>query len=205
MSNNNHTDQSEEQLQDDVTLNEDVLQDEAQGSENQSDTEESNEARLQKENQDLRAKLLYQIAEFENFKKRKSRERLELLNSAAQDTLTALLPVLDDFDRAQHLSAEQKLTPAFQEGIQLVYQKLFNVLKSKGLEPMESTGLVFDAEFHSAITEIPAPTEDLKGKIVDTIERGYLLNGKIIRHAKVVTGKWFLELSRKVPLTSINI
>ncbi len=100
-----------------------------------------------------------------------------------------MLPALDDFDRAHHLPDEQKSTEAFQDGIKLVYQKLYNALKQRGLEPMSTNGEVFDPELHEALTEIPAPTKDLKGKIVDTIERGYALNGKIIRHAKVVVGK----------------
>lgn len=158
---------------------------------NQQDTQESDDptAKLNAENQELQDKYRRLFAEFDNYKKRTVRERIELMNTAAKDTLTALLPVLDDFDRAQNLSDEQKNTAAFQEGIQLVYNKLHSILKQRGLEAMESTGEVFDADLHEALTEIPAPTEDLKGKIVDTIEKGYTLNGKIIRHAKVVTGK----------------
>lgn len=145
--------------------------------------------KLIEENKTLQDKFLRLRAEFDNYKRRTVRERLELLDTASKDTLSALLPVLDDFDRAQNLSEEQKNTPAFKEGIQLVYQKLHNVVKQKGLEVMETTGLDFDPDFHEALTEIPAPSEDLKGKVVDTIEKGYLLKGKIIRHAKVVTGK----------------
>lgn len=145
--------------------------------------------KLAEEKQALQDKYLRLMAEFDNYKKRTVRERIDLLDTAAKDTLSSLLPVLDDFDRAQNLSEEQKNTPAFQEGIQLVYQKLNNVLKQKGLEAMESTGLDFDPELHEALTEVPAPSEDMKGKIIDTIEKGYILKGKIIRHAKVVTGK----------------
>jgi molecular chaperone GrpE len=103
--------------------------------------------------------------------------------------LSALLPVVDDFDRAKKISDDEKTEEAFSEGVNLVYDKFKGILKAKGLKPMESTGEVFDAELHEALTEIPAPTEDLKGKIVDTIETGYTLNDKIIRHAKVVVGK----------------
>lgn len=145
--------------------------------------------KLTEEKQALQDKYLRLMAEFENYKKRTVRERIDLLDTAAKDTLSSLLPVLDDFDRAQNLSEEQKSTPAFQEGIQLVYQKLNNLVKQKGLEAMESTGLDFDPELHEALTEIPSPSEDMKGKVIDTIEKGYMLKGKIIRHAKVVTGK----------------
>jgi len=189
MSNDNHPTNLEEQSQDETLLTDEVLQEDSQDAGSEIVEENDALARLQQENQELRDKYLRLLAEFDNFKKRNVRERMDLINTAAQDTVTALLPVLDDFDRAQNLTDEQKKTPAFQEGIHLVYQKLFNVLKSKGLEPMDSTGQDFDPELHSAITEIPAPTEELKGKIVDTVERGYSLKGKIIRHAKVVTGK----------------
>ena len=134
-------------------------------------------------------KYLRLFAEFENFKKRNTRERLELMKTAAQDTINKILPVLDDFDRAKK-SADDKDSPEqFSEGVELVYNKLYSVLEAKGLEPMESTGAVFDPEIHEAITEIPAASEDQKGRIIDTVEKGYKLNDKIIRFAKVVVGK----------------
>ncbi len=145
--------------------------------------------KLEKQNAELKDKYLRLYAEFDNFKRRTVKEKLELMRTAAQDTMTALLPVLDDFDRAKKNAADDSTTEVFTEGIQLVYQKLYSVLTQKGLEPMESTGEVFDPELHEALTEIPAPTEEMKGKIIDTIEKGYKLGDKIIRHAKVVTGK----------------
>lgn len=144
---------------------------------------------LEKQNAELKDKYLRILAEFDNFKRRTVKEKLELMRTAAQDTMTALLPVLDDFDRAKKNAEDDSTTEVFTEGIQLVYQKLYSVLTQKGLEPMESTGEVFDPELHEALTEIPAPSEDMKGKIIDTIEKGYKLGDKIIRHAKVVTGK----------------
>lgn len=145
--------------------------------------------KLEKQNAELKDKYLRLYAEFDNFKRRTVKEKLELMRTAAQDTMTALLPVLDDFDRARKNAEDDNTTEVFTEGIQLVYQKLYSVLTQKGLEPMESTGEVFDPELHEALTEIPAPSEDMKGKIIDTIEKGYKLGDKIIRHAKVVTGK----------------
>lgn len=140
-------------------------------------------AKLQQQNEELKDKYIRLVAEFENFKKRTFKEKLDMMRNAAQDTMSALLPVLDDFDRASN-SPE-----GLSDGVILIHNKLKGLLEQKGLKPMESTGNVFDPELHEAVTEIPAPSEDLKGKVVDTIEKGYSLNDKIIRHAKVVVGK----------------
>ena len=145
--------------------------------------------KLRQEHGELKDKYLRLFAEFENYKKRTFKEKLELMKTAAQDTMSALLPVLDDFDRAKKNAEDQSTEEIFSEGVNLVYNKLYSVLKNKGLEAMESNGEVFDPELHEAITEIPAPTSELKGKIVDTIEKGYTLKDKIILHAKVVNGK----------------
>ena len=154
------------------------------------------EATSQSEQNDMEAQLaeskdkyLRLYAEFDNFKKRTMKEKLDLMRTAAQDTMTSLLPVLDDFDRAKKAADEGNEKEQFSEGVQLVYQKLITTLQARGLKPMESNGETFDPEMHEAITEIPAPNDDLKGKIVDTIEKGYILNDKIIRYAKVVVGK----------------
>ena len=144
---------------------------------------------FRKERDELKDKYLRLLADFDNYKKRMTREKLDMLSTAAQDTLSALMPVLDDFDRAKRIADQDNSPEPFSEGVQLLYQKLYHILRQKGLEPMESTTLPFDPERHEAITEIPAPTEELKGKVVDTIEKGYLLHGKIIRYAKVVVGK----------------
>ena len=129
------------------------------------------------------------LAEFDNYKKRTMRERLELLNSASKDVIVALLPVLDDFDRAKRHAEEESSDENFSEGVRLVYNRLYNTLQSLGLKAMESKGEVFDPELHEAITEVPASEESMKGKVLDVIETGYMLNDKIIRHAKVVVGK----------------
>lgn len=156
--------------------------------------EESEEAaprlvQLQQELAETKDKYLRLLADFTNFKNRAARERIELISTASRDILSALLPVLDDFDRAKHNAELTDSREQFSEGVQLVYQKLYNTLRQQGLEVMESNGEPFDPELHEALTEIPAPSEDLKGRVVDTIEKGYQLNGKIIRHAKVVVGK----------------
>lgn len=138
---------------------------------------------------ELKDKYLRVYAEFENFRKRSVREKLDMMKTAAQDTMSVLLPVLDDFDRAKKAADAPDSEEQFSEGIELLYHKMYNILKAKGLTPMDSTGDSFDPELHEAVTEIPAPTEEMKGKIIDTIEKGYKLNDKIIRHAKVVVGK----------------
>jgi molecular chaperone GrpE len=160
-----------------------------QSADNQEDKSSVSQEGLQAEIAELKDKYLRLLAEFDNYRKRVSREKIELINTAAQDTLSALLPVLDDFDRAKRIADQEGSTEPFSEGMQLLYHKLYSILRQKGLEPMESNGVAFNAEQHEAITEIPVPTEELKGKIVDTIEKGYSLHGKIIRYAKVVVGK----------------
>jgi|APTNR8051073442_1049403.scaffolds.fasta_scaffold00519_15 molecular chaperone GrpE len=144
---------------------------------------------LRTEVAELKDKYLRLFAEFDNYKKRVTREKLDLMNTAAQDTLSALLPVLDDFDRAKRIADQENSPEPFSEGVQLLYQKIYNVLRHKGLEAFDSNGLPFDAEKHEAITEIPAPSDELRGKVVDTVEKGYTLHGKIIRYAKVVVGR----------------
>ncbi len=145
----------------------------------------------EKENecQEAKDKYVRLYAEFDNYKKRTNKERLELISMASRDTIVSLLPVLDDFDRAKKSAEDEQSNEEFSEGVALVYHKLYNTLKMRGLQAMESTGEVFDPELHEALVELPSPTEEQKGKVIDTIEKGYLLNDKIIRHAKVVVGK----------------
>ncbi len=138
---------------------------------------------------ELKDKYLRLQAEFDNFRKRTMKEKLEFMVTAAQDTMSALLPVLDDFDRAKKNAEDENSAEPFSEGVMLVYNKLYKNLEQKGLKAMESTGEDFDPELHEAITEIPAPNEEMKGKVMDTVEKGYFLKEKIIRHAKVVVGK----------------
>lgn len=138
---------------------------------------------------ELKDKYLRLFAEFDNYKKRTNKEKLDLMKTAGQNIIEVLLPILDDFDRAKKSSDDENSPEEFSEGVSMVYNKLYAQLKLKGLEQMLTDGEAFDPELHEAITEIPAPSEELKGKIVDTIEKGYMLQEKIIRHAKVVVGK----------------
>lgn len=135
-------------------------------------------------------KFMRLFAEFENYKRRTSKERIELFKTASQDVIVAMLPILDDFERALLHIEEDKEAEEMRKGVLLIYNKLLNTLNQKGLQVIElSAGDTFDADIHEAITQIPAPEEGLKGKIVDVVEKGYKLGEKIIRYPKVVIGK----------------
>jgi molecular chaperone GrpE len=145
--------------------------------------------KLQEEVQAQKDKYLRLFADFDNLKKRTARERYDLMQTAGKEIISSLLDVLDDCDRAEKQLQSADNINEVKEGVQLVFNKLRSVLQSKGLKAMESLHTEFDVEKHEAITEIPAPTEDLKGKVLDDVQKGYYLNDKIIRHAKVVVGK----------------
>ena len=157
--------------------------------EEQLDPVQAELATLKQDKSELNDKYLRLLAEFENYKKRTVKEKIDLMSSAAKDTLSKLLPVLDDFDRAKKISDDEGSEEVFPDGVTMVYNKLHSTLKGIGLTEMETNGEVFDSEMHEAVTEIPAPNDEMKGKVIDTIEKGFLLNDKIIRHAKVVVGK----------------
>jgi len=162
------------------------------------DTEESvNPDNINSENKDdewqlkfaeMNDRYLRLYSEFDNYRKRSARERVEFSKTAASDTFTAILPVLDDFDRAAKAMENADDIAVVKEGMQLIYHKFRNILISKGLEEMNAQGETFDADFHEAITSIPSPDDTMKGKVVDELEKGYSLNGKVIRFAKVVVG-----------------
>lgn len=146
-------------------------------------------ADLENKINELNDKYLRLFSDFDNYRKRTNKERLELLKTAAEDTIISLLPVLDDFERALVAMEKNGITGIDVDGIKLIYNKLSGILTRKGLEPMSAAGKVFDTDFHEALTIIPAPSEELKGKVIDEIEKGYLLNGKVIRFARVVVGQ----------------
>ncbi|MNU37639.1 heat shock protein GrpE [compost metagenome] len=138
---------------------------------------------------DMKDKYLRQVAEFDNFRKRNAKERIELMQTASKDLMIDLLEVLDDSDRAVQQMEQSDDVAQIKSGTILVLNKLKRVLESKGLKAMETKGNEFDVEFHEAITEIPSPTPDMQGKVIDELQKGYYLNDKLIRHAKVVVGK----------------
>ena len=143
---------------------------------------------LQDQYNQLNDKYLRLYSDFENFRKRTAKERIDLLRSGGEDVFKILLPIIDDFERAKTNMETATDVPSVKEGVELIYHKLIKELGAKGLKPMESKGEVFDSEVHEAITQIPAPSDDLKGKVVDEVEKGYYLNEKVIRFAKVVVG-----------------
>lgn len=145
--------------------------------------------KLKSEVEELKDKYLRQLAEFENFRKRTARERIEMIQTAGKEVITSLLEVLDDCDRAEKQLQTSNDTTAIKEGIQLVFNKLRSTLQSKGVKPMQTIGTDFNPDQQEAITEIPAPNEALKGKVIDEVQKGYYMNDKIIRFAKVVVGK----------------
>ncbi len=151
--------------------------------------EESELEKLKAELDESRDKYLRMVAEFDNFKRRNAKERIELIQTAGKEVISELLEVLDDCDRAQKQLEASDDSKAIKEGVMLVFNKLRNTLQARGVKAMETVNQEFNADLHEAITEIPAPSEELKGKVVDEIVKGYYLNDKIIRHAKVVVGK----------------
>ena len=155
---------------------EEVTEEAAQAPEAQSEEEEA-----------WRDKYLRLYAEFDNFRKRTMRERADLVRSAGRDLSEAMLPVLDDFERAAAAAEGQDLDQ-LREGYQLIGQKMQGILESRGVQRMEAKGADFDTDLHEAITQIPAPTDDLKGKVVDVVEPGYKLHDSVLRFAKVVVG-----------------
>lgn len=160
----------------------------------QSKKEERKESELKKQVAELTDKLAKEkddyirlMAEFETFRRRSAEDRLSLTASAAADTVKGMLPVLDACERAMEMLASSADEAAI-EGTNLIYNKLMDYLKAKGLDKIEAKGEKFDTDLHEAVTQIPAPAEDLKGKVVDVIQTGYTFNGKVLRYAKVVVG-----------------
>lgn len=160
-------------------------------SDNQSQADElADQGEFQQKMEQLNDKHLRLVAEFENYKRRTSKERIELFTSANKELMTALLPVLDDFERAFKNTEDTDATAEVMKGFRLIYNKMTETMKQKGLKPMDDcTGAPFDMEEMEAITKIPAPDKKLKGKVVDQIERGYMLGDKVIRYARVVVGE----------------
>jgi len=190
-----HTEKDKEAIKDQVEQTIDEAIDEVEANDQQDNKKEDKKEelsevdQLKNEVEKEKDKFLRLFAEFENYKRRTSKERVELFKTAGQEVMQAMLPVLDDFDRAL-VEIEKSKDKELLKGVELINNKLRETLKSKGLTPMNvKEGDKFDADLHEAITQIPAPNKKLKGKIVDVVERGYTLGEKIIRYPKVVTGK----------------
>lgn len=152
--------------------------------------EQSAEEKLKEELQQEKDKFLRLFAEFENYKRRTAKERIDLFSTASEDVMKTLLPIIDDFERALTHINEDKEAEELRKGVLLIYQKLVNTLEQKGLKAIKvEQGDAFNADAHEAVTQIPAPSDDLKGKIIDVIEKGYKLGEKVIRFPKVVIGQ----------------
>ena len=165
---------------------------ETEESEEESEEEQEEVSELDKLKDELaeaKDKYLRLYSEFDNYRRRTSKEKLELIKTANEDLITALLPVIDDFERAEKSFDEESDVKAIAEGVKLIANKFSASLEQKGLKVMDSeSGIDFDPEIHEAITQIPAPEKKLKGKVIDVVEKGYFLGEKVIRFAKVVTG-----------------
>lgn len=173
----------------------DVL-DEDETDDNVAEAELEENARLQNELDEARAAIekekkeyLFLMAEFDNYRKRVTREKADLLKNAAERVLLGFLPIVDDFERGLVAAASDNSAEAVREGMELIYNKLIKYLESQGVKVMDSTGADFNPDLHEAIATIPAPSEDLKGKVIDTTQKGYMLNDKVLRHAKVAVGE----------------
>jgi len=169
---------------------EDVATASAKTEQDEQAEEKTVEEQLQDQVAAEKDKFMRLFAEFENYKKRTTKERIELFKTASQDVIVAMLPILDDFERALAHIEEDKEAEELRKGVLLIYNKLVNTLEQKGLTKIEvKQGDTFNADLHEAITQIAAPNDDLKGKIIDVIERGYKLGEKVIRFPKVVIGQ----------------
>ena len=166
------------------------------GQENQDKTEVLNEERLQLElneaNEKIAAledKYIRQVAEFDNYRKRTIKEKAELIKNGGERAIESILPVLDDFERALDNMSKDETAAEMLKGVELIYNKFVGILKQNGLQKIETEGADFNTDYHEAIAMIPAPEESLKGKVLDCVQTGYLLNDKVIRHAKVAVGE----------------
>ena len=176
---------------DEKTVQEDPI------SENQEETPDAIEEELDNGEEENEAEIAYKelndkfirlYSDFDNFRKRNAKEKIDIINNASENIIKELLSVLDDFERAIKSNEEAKDDAGLKEGFNLIHHKLKMILEAKGLKEMESRGEAFDLDKHEAVTNIPAPSKKMKGKIVDVIEEGYYLNDKVIRYAKVVVG-----------------
>ena len=175
-----------EEREEEKTIHEEVN---AQETTEQATEEMATEPTAEEKYAELNDKFLRLYSEFDNYRKRTNKEKVELISTANAGVLKDLIPVLDDFERAIANNETVEDAAALKEGFQLIFTKFKTTLENKGLKAMDAKGQSFDSELHEAIANVPAPTEELKGKIVDDVEKGYYLNEKVIRYAKVVVGQ----------------
>lgn len=153
------------------------------------ETPEDKMAALQAELEKSQKEYLFLMAEFDNYRKRTVKEKAELIKNGGEKAMLGLLPVIDDFERAIDAIDKSSDVEGLKEGVDLIYNKFMKYLESQQVKPMESTGTDFDADIYEAVTTFPAPDESMKGKVIDTVQKGYTINEKVLRHAKVVVGQ----------------
>lgn len=153
------------------------------------ETPEDKIAALQAELEKSQKEYLFLMAEFDNYRKRTVKEKAELIKNGGEKAMLGLLPVIDDFERAIDAIDKSSDVESLKEGVDLIYNKFMKYLESQQVKPMESTGTDFDADVYEAVTTFPAPDESMKGKVIDTVQKGYTINEKVLRHAKVVVGQ----------------
>lgn len=153
------------------------------------ETPEEKIAALQAELEKSQKEYLFLMAEFDNYRKRTVKEKAELIKNGGEKAMLGLLPVIDDFERAIDAIDKSSDVEGLKEGVDLIYNKFMKYLESQQVKPMESTGTDFDADIYEAVTTFPAPDESMKGKVIDTVQKGYTINEKVLRHAKVVVGQ----------------
>lgn len=153
------------------------------------ETPEDKIAALQAELKKSQKEYLFLMAEFDNYRKRTVKEKAELIKNGGEKAMLGLLPVIDDFERAIDAIDKSSDVEGLKEGVDLIYNKFMKYLESQQVKPMESTGTDFDADIYEAVTTFPAPDESMKGKVIDTVQKGYTINEKVLRHAKVVVGQ----------------
>lgn len=177
--------QEETQEQEPKEENEAAEQEETPAEPTPEERIEQLEAELDKANN----RYLFLVADFDNYRKRTLQEKQDLIKNGGQKVLEGILPVVDDIERAIEAITQGGDLDSLKEGVDLIHNKLMSYLKANNVEPIESTGELFDTDFHEAVTTFPAPSEDQKGKVIDTVQKGYTLNDKVLRHAKVVVGQ----------------
>ncbi len=192
-----HNDDMKRQTEDEETLDDAQSEDEEQNSSTDEGNEELSdidilkqklaeaEANIEKEKKEY----LFLMAEFDNFRKRTGKEKSDIIKNASENVLKGLLPIVDDFERGLEASANVDDSASIRQGMELIYQKLLKFLAQNGVKPIESTGQQFDAELHEAIAIVPTDDETKKGMVIDTPTKGYTINDKVLRHAKVVVGQ----------------
>ena len=186
-------------IQDEETLNEAPVEEtdkEAEDTENSENTENSEEAeeldpleKAQKEIEELKTQLLYKVAEFDNYRKRTLKERAELILNGGEKFITAILPIIDDMERAIENGEKTDDPAVLREGMELIHQKFMKTLEAQGVSKIDTENADFDTDLHEAVAMVPGMGDDKKGKVIDCLQQGYKLNDKVIRHAKVAVGQ----------------